>query len=138
MEEPNDLGTAIRRLRGSRRQWELAEAAGMKPSSWSDYERGKRVPRRKNLERIAAALGCEVRTIEQEALQVSRERLSPDEGEALAAAVETSDALLKDTDRMLRKVDHELDNLLITKRLLLALRQYLLSLPPGTPILADH
>lgn len=137
MEGPNDLGKAIRRLRGDRPQWKLAEAAGMKPSTWSDYERGKRAPRGRNLARIASALGVDAETLEQEVLEVGRERLSPGEAGA-APAVETSDALLKETDRMLRKVDHELDDLLVFKKLLLTLRQHLLDLPAGTRIIADR
>ena len=127
MEGPNDLGKAIRRLRGDRPQWKLAEAAGMKPSTWSDYERGKRTPRGRNLARIASALGVEAKTLEQEVLKVGRERLSlEDAGAPSAAGVETSDSLLRETDRVLRKVDHRLDDLLEIKKLLLILRQHLL------------
>lgn len=122
MEAPNDLGKAIRRLRGERPQAKLAEAAGLKPSTWSDYERGKRSPRGKNLQRITSALGVEVKTLEQEVLKVSRERLAPDE----APSPESSESLLHETDRALRKLDHRLDELLETKKLLLVLRQRLL------------
>ena len=126
MEGPNDLGKAIRRLRGERPQAKLADAAGMKPSTWSDYERGKRTPRGRNLQRIASALGVEVKTLEQEVLKVSRERLSPDEAGLPSAGIETSESLLRETDRVLRKVDHRLDDLLEIKKLLLLLRQHLL------------
>ena len=126
MEGPNDLGKAIRRLRGERPQAKLADAAGMKPSTWSDYERGKRTPRGRNLQRIASALGVEVKTLEQEVLKVSRERLSPDEAGLPPTGIETSELLLRETDRVLRKVDHRLDDLLEIKKLLLLLRQHLL------------
>ena len=122
MEAPNDLGNAIRRLRGERPQSKLADAAGMKPSTWSDYERGKRSPRGRNLQRIASALGVEVKALEQEVLKVSRERLAPDE----TPSPESSESLLHETDRALRKLDHRLDELLETKKLLLVLRQRLL------------
>lgn len=139
MDGPNDLGKAIRRLRGDRPQSKLADAAGMKPSTWSDYERGKRSPRGKNLARIASALGVDAKTLEQEVLKVGRERLSLDEaGAPSAAGVETSESLLRETDRMLRKVDHNLDDLLLVKKLLLTLRQYLLDRPAGTRIIADR
>ena len=124
MEAPNDLGKAIRRLRGERPQAKLAEAAGLKPSTWSDYERGKRSPRGRNLQRIASALGVEIKTLEQEILKVSRERLAPDE--TLSTGTESSESLLHETDRALRKLDHRLDELLETKKLLLLLRQRLL------------
>ena len=132
MEEPNDLGIAIRRLRGRRPQWKVAEAAGMTPSSWSDYERGKRKPRPPQRERIATALGCTVKELEQEVLKVANERSKAEEG--AAEAPETSDLLLENTDRELHEIDRNLDALLAKKKLLLAFRRYLVGLPPGTPM----
>jgi transcriptional regulator with XRE-family HTH domain len=124
---PNDLGKAIRRLRGARPQWKLAEDAGIKPSTWSEYERGRRIPRGKNMARIAEALGVDSRTLEREVLNVSRERLSSEEGGgALATGAETSDTLIKMIDRRMRTVDHKLDELLEVKKLLLTLRQQIL------------
>lgn len=134
----HDLGQAIRRLRGSRKQWTMAEAAGMTASSWSDYERGKRLPRRKQLDRIAAALGCDVTVLEQEALKIGGARLSAEALREPPVPMETSDSLLKDTDRELREIDHSLDSLLVRKKLLLAFRHYLLRLPPGTPVSAGR
>lgn len=128
MDGPNDLGKAIRRLRGDRPQSKLADAAQMKPSTWSDYERGKRTPRGRNLARILAALGVDRKILDQEVLKVGRERLAVEEvGAPSPAGAETSDSLLKETDRMLRKVDHDLDDLLVFKKLLLTLRQQLLA-----------
>lgn len=132
MEESNDLGVAIRRLRGSRPQWGLAEAAGMTTSSWSDYERGKRKPRPKQRARIAAALGCTVKQLEQEALKVANERSKAEE--RAGEPPETSDSLLESTDRELHEIDRNLDALLAKKKLLLAFRRYLVGLPPGTPM----
>jgi transcriptional regulator with XRE-family HTH domain len=132
MEEPNDLGVAIRRLRGSRPQWELAEAAAMTTSSWSDYERGKRKPRPKQRERIAAALGRTVKELEREALEVANERSKAEDGSG--EAPETSGSLLESTDRELHEIDRNLDTLLARKKLLLAFRRYLVGLPPGTPM----
>jgi transcriptional regulator with XRE-family HTH domain len=133
MEEPNDLGVAIRRLRGSRPQWELAEAAAMTTSSWSDYERGKRKPRKLQKERIATALGRTVKELEQEVLKVANERSKLEE--SAGEAPETSDSLLENTDRELHEIDRNLDALLARKKLLLAFRRYLVGLPPGTTIL---
>jgi transcriptional regulator with XRE-family HTH domain len=132
-EEPNDLGVAIRRLRGSRKQWELAEVADMTTSSWSDYERGKQRPRPPQLKRIAKALGCTLKELDQEALKVGNERLAAEARQDGADAVpETSDSLLVNTDRELQEIDQNLDSLLARKKLLLAFRRYLVGLPPGT------
>lgn len=132
MEEPNDLGVAIRRLRGRRPQWKLAEAANMTTSSWSDYERGKRKPRPKQRERIASALGRTAKELEQEALKVANERSTAEDGSS--EAPDTSDSLLENTDRELHEIDQSLDTLLAKKKLLLAFRRYLMGLPPGTPM----
>ena len=132
MEEPNDLGVAIRRLRGPRPQWELAEAADMTTSSWSDYERGKRKPRPPQKERIAFALGRTVKELDQETLKVANERAKAEEG--AGEPPETSDSLLQNTDRELHEIDRNLDTLLARKKLLLAFRRYLVGLPPGTPM----
>lgn len=135
MEEPNDLGVAIRRLRGHRPQWKVAEAAGLTPSSWSDYERGKRSPRKKQVERIAAALGCTLKELEQEALKVANERAAAEaRRDGVGEAPETSDSLLENTDRELHEIDQNLDSLLARKKLLLTLRRYLVGLPQGTPM----
>jgi len=139
MDRPNDLGMAIRRLRGDRPQSKVADSVGMKPSTWSDYERGKRSPRGKNLQRIVSALGVDVKALEQEVLKVGRERISLDEaGAPSTAGVQTSDSLLRETDLVLRKIDHKLDDLLEVKKLLLTLRQSLLNLPTGTRIIAER
>jgi transcriptional regulator with XRE-family HTH domain len=132
-EEPNDLGAAIKRLRGPRPQSEVAEAAGMTPSSWSDYERGKQRPRPPQLERIAKALGCTLKELDQEVLKVGNERLAAEARlNGAGEPPETSDLLLENTDRELQEIDQSLDNLLARKKLLLAFRRYLVGLPPGT------
>lgn len=131
--EPNDLGVAIRRLRGSRRQWEMAEAADMTTSSWSDYERGEQQPRLPQKRRIAKALGCTVRELEQEALAVTGERLAAEaRQDGAREPEETSDSMLEETDRELEEIDQSLDALLAKKKRLLVLRRYLVGLPPGT------
>jgi transcriptional regulator with XRE-family HTH domain len=134
MEEPNDLGVAIRRRRGPLTQSVVAEAASMTTSSWSDYERGKRKPRPKQRERIAAALGCTVKELEQEALKVANERMAAEARQGAGEVPETSDTLLENTDRELQEIDQSLDSLLARKKLLLAFRRYLVGLPSGTPM----
>jgi transcriptional regulator with XRE-family HTH domain len=130
---PHDLGTAIRRLRGARPQWKLAEDAGIKPSTWSEYERGRRIPRGKNMARIAEALGVDSRVLEREVLNVSRERLSLEEIGAVSAA-DSSDSQIKAIDRIVRAMDHKLDELLEAKKLLLMLRQLLNSRETGARV----
>ncbi len=137
MEDPkgaNDLGVAIKRLRGSRTQPQMVEAAGMSTSSWSDYERGKQNPRPRQLKRIAKALGCTVKELEQEKLKVAGERLSEAAEGAIPEPPETSDSLLEEMDRELQEIDQHLDHLLARKKRLLAFRRHLVELPPGTPM----
>jgi uncharacterized protein Yka (UPF0111/DUF47 family) len=45
-----------------------------------------------------------------------------------------TDGLLKDMHRELREVEHEIDRLETRRKLLLMLRQYLGTLPPGTRV----
>jgi transcriptional regulator with XRE-family HTH domain len=138
-DEPNDVGNAIRRLRGDRVQWKLAEVVGLKPSTWSEYEAGKRKPRGRNFGRVAEALGVDAKTLEQEVLKVIQERLTPEEsGTPAPAGAETSDSLIKMIDRRVRAVDHKMDDLLEAKQLLLILRQFLLNLPAGTAVTAER
>jgi len=134
-EDPNDLGVAIKRLRGPRTQASLAEAAGLKPSSWSDYERGKGKPRPPQKRRIAEALGCTVRELELEELSVAGERLAAEEQQdGVREAVDTSDSLIENTDKELEEIDQTLDTLLARKKRLLVFRRMLAALPPGTPV----
>ena len=59
MKEPGSLALLVQFLRSLRgwTQTELAEAVGLDPSTICRYEQGDSKPRRKNLERIAAAVG---------------------------------------------------------------------------------
>ncbi len=50
------FGETIRLLRGNRSQVELAARAGLHPSIWRRYENGSHRPRKKNLDRLLAAL----------------------------------------------------------------------------------
>lgn len=59
MKDPGSLGLLVQFLRSLRgwTQTQLAEAVGLDPSTICRYEQGDSKPRRKNLERIAAAVG---------------------------------------------------------------------------------
>jgi transcriptional regulator with XRE-family HTH domain len=79
MVEPGDLGKAIERLRGERKQRVCAERAGISPSSWSLYESGVRAPRKDMRARIARGLGVDVRVLDETAWQVRGERIAGEE-----------------------------------------------------------
>jgi transcriptional regulator with XRE-family HTH domain len=125
---PNVLGEAIRRLRGKRSQAGLARAAGLTPSCWSEYERGKRIPRRKQMDRVLEALGCSSETFERELRSVA-ERRDDSGGEGPFRAAED---LVKDIDRELREVEHEIDRMENRRKLFLLLRSRLEALPSST------
>jgi transcriptional regulator with XRE-family HTH domain len=79
MVEPRDLGKAIERLRGERKQRVCAERAGISPSSWSLYESGVRAPRKDMRARIARGLGVDLRVLDETAWQVRGERIASEE-----------------------------------------------------------
>jgi transcriptional regulator with XRE-family HTH domain len=114
---PNGLGRAIRRLRGFRTQREMAKAAKLKASAWSEYETGSRVPRGKNLARVVAALGVDGRTLEKEVIEVSSQRLA--EAGLPETALPPPATLCSTEERLLHRVDGELAELLELRRLLL-------------------
>lgn len=47
------IGKKLTELRGKRTQAEVAEAIGVTPSAYSQYERGERIPRDETKKRIA-------------------------------------------------------------------------------------
>jgi len=66
MVEP-DLNVALTLLRTVRglTQDDLAKASGIPPSSISDYERGKKTPSFKTLERLVAAMEFSIRSVQR-------------------------------------------------------------------------
>lgn len=56
--DPRVWGQAVTALRGRRTQREVARRAGIDHTSWSFYERGMRVPRAKNYQRLLFGLRC--------------------------------------------------------------------------------
>lgn len=77
MADPKDLAEAIRRLRGGRTQKEVADRAGIDPSTWSAYEKGLRRPRRQDrLEQIAYGLSCTLDRLEEVAWECRTQRLA--------------------------------------------------------------
>lgn len=123
---PNPLGEAIRRLRGKRKQADLAKAVDLTAGCWSNYECGRRIPRPRQLERIVEALGCDMTTFKTELRRVEDRGTGASSKPGLSIAVEE---LLKDVGRELREVEHEIDRCQSRRRLLLALRNYLAEQP---------
>ena len=52
-----DIGNALRHLRGDRSQTDLAKQAGVNRQAWNAYESGRRLPAPDTWPRIMAALG---------------------------------------------------------------------------------
>lgn len=120
MVEPRDLGKAIQRLRGERKQRACAEVAGISASSWSLYESGDRTPRTSMRERIARGLGVELRVLDDTAWQMRNERLAEETGAKIAAAGGDSarESRLHAIDEHVNGVAHHLRELalLLSKR----------------------
>ena len=57
------INMKLLRVKKSMTQGELAEKAGVKRMTISYYETGIRYPRRDILDKLAAALGCDVKDI---------------------------------------------------------------------------
>jgi len=51
------FGETVRLLRGNRSRAELSASAGLHPSVWYRYENGSHRPRKRNFDRLLAALG---------------------------------------------------------------------------------
>ena len=81
-----DMGAAIRKLRGSRRQKDLFVLVGLRPGAWSLDERGKRRPQEATLRKIARALDCTVDELEGHALEMRRQRLGEMPGQTAGDA----------------------------------------------------
>ncbi|HEX4953985.1 MAG TPA: helix-turn-helix transcriptional regulator [Thermoanaerobaculia bacterium] len=81
-----DFGQALAALRGPRPQAELARAARITPSSWSLYEKGRRLPREETMPRILAVLGCSQAELDEAIDRFRRERLLRQMAEAERAA----------------------------------------------------
>lgn len=71
----NGLGRALRWLRDRRgkRQYQIADGAGITKAMLSAYETGKQKPSLDTLEKILAALGCDLNDLHN-ALQIVNER----------------------------------------------------------------
>ena len=83
MRDPKDLASAIKKLRDGRPQKEVAEKAGFDSSTWSVYEKGKRLPRDQDrFEQIARGLGCTVERLDEIIWECRNERIEEEQARA--------------------------------------------------------
>lgn len=131
MFDPRDLACAIKKLRGSRHQKVLARSVGVSPGTWCKWEQGGTTPRSVSLSRIAQALGCTVERLREVIWECRQERVGEVRDEASLQRPGQPPPhpapLVRETDRMLRKIDRQLDNLLSSKSALLRMREQLVS-----------
>ncbi len=79
------LGEAIKRLRGERSQRFVARRAKVPVPTWSQWENGRRQPRKEQLEKILRGLDCSLETLELEVWNVWTDRLRRRELEPVMA-----------------------------------------------------
>lgn len=132
MFDPRDLACAIKRLRGARHQNALAKSVGVSPGTWCKWEQGGTTPTSVSFPRIARALGCTVERLREVIWECRQERLG---GEARKQTpLQRPDQppphpapLVRETDRMLRRIDRQLEILMSDKSALLRMREQLVS-----------
>jgi transcriptional regulator with XRE-family HTH domain len=99
MRDPKDLASAIKKLRAGRPQKDIAERAGFDSSTWSVYEKGKRLPRDQDrFEQIARGLGCTLERLDEVIWECRNERVGEEQAKAAPPpqAPVTEPALLAD------------------------------------------
>lgn len=85
-----DLATALKKLRGSRTQKEVARKAELSPSTWNQYEKARRLPKEESWPKLARGLGCSVEELWDEVVTAYQERTGKtlDRDNRLTAVVE--------------------------------------------------
>jgi transcriptional regulator with XRE-family HTH domain len=127
MFDPRDLASAIRKLRGSRHQNALAKSVGVSPGTWCKWEQGGTTPRQVSLVRIAQALGCGVDRLRGMMEECRRERIGSEAQPEVRPLHPAPIPLVQETDRLLRKIDRQLESLLSSKNTLLRMREHLVA-----------
>jgi transcriptional regulator with XRE-family HTH domain len=132
MFDPRDLACAIKRVRGSRRQNALAKSVGVSPGTWCKWEQGGTTPTRVSFPRIAQALGCTVERLREVIWECRQERLGREVGDQVSRRQPDQPPphpapLVRETDRMLRRIDRQLDSLMSDKSALLRMREQLVA-----------
>lgn len=91
MDDKVAQSVAIKRLRGSRSQTEVARRAGIPRSVWNRYERGKRLATEEARRKIARGLGCTLLELEREMWDVRQKRLAAEAAAASTVEEEAGD-----------------------------------------------
>jgi transcriptional regulator with XRE-family HTH domain len=86
-----DLATALKKLRGSRTQKEVARKAELSPSTWNQYEKARRLPKEESWPKLARGLDCSMEELWEAVLLAYQERTGKalEQGNQLTAAVES-------------------------------------------------
>jgi transcriptional regulator with XRE-family HTH domain len=114
MPDPRDLGDAIRKLRGRRPQKEVAEKAGIDPTTWSAYEHGERPPRtRKRFEQIARGLGCTPDRLDEVTWECRNDRLTKEKEKAADSLSLSAAPLEQAIEARLTTIHQELKEVLL-------------------------
>jgi transcriptional regulator with XRE-family HTH domain len=74
--QPNDLGRAIRRLRGLRSQATVARLAEIDLTSWSRYELGRQHPKPEKFELLAQGLGVTLEQLHRTVAEEAEKRIA--------------------------------------------------------------
>jgi DNA-binding XRE family transcriptional regulator len=115
----------MRKLRGKHRQNALAKSVGVSPGTWCKWEQGGTTPR--SLVPIATALGCTVDRLHEVMKECRRERVGREIQPEARPSHPAPTPLVQETDRLLRKIDHQLDSLMSSKNVLLRMREQLVT-----------
>lgn len=75
MFDKRDVAAAIKKLRGSRTQKQVAEQAGIDRPTWNQYEKARAMPKRANFRKILQGLGCTQRELDEAIMAAWRKRL---------------------------------------------------------------
>lgn len=127
MFDPRDLASAIRKLRGMRHQNALAKSVGVSPGTWCKWEQGGTTPRQVSLVRIAQALGCTVDRLRGAMEECRRERIGREVQPEARPLHPAPTPLVQETDRLLHKIDRQLESLMSSKNALLRMREHLVA-----------
>lgn len=126
MLEPDDVATAIKEIRGARKQKQVAARAGINASTWSRYEQGHQMPAPDSWGRIVSGLECTPYEFARALAGAMLTRLAREEGRpveslgpvaggvvrgdrdeaprgAASQMVDAIDRLLRERDRVLRE-----------------------------------
>ena len=108
-----DLGRAIKKLRGSRTQKECAEVASVSPSAWSIYEGGDRMPRAAMFVKLACGLGVDPKVLEEAAWAERNQRVADGSAEGQPATAPVREPLRRAVSEHTQAIAHHLHELFL-------------------------